>query len=65
VQQTDPVPGELGAPEPLGLGLGGSREPRLGHLDHGSDDVRLPACVQVHAEPLVRLAGPLRAEPTG
>ena len=63
VQQPDPVPGELRALQPLGLLLGRTRKPRLGRLDQRADDVRLPPRVEVNAQPRVRLARALRADP--
>ena len=55
VQQSDAIPGELGAAQPLGLHLGGAREPRLRLLDQRADDVRLAARVEMHPQPRVRV----------
>ncbi len=63
VQQPDAVPGELGAPQPLGLLLGRAREARLGRLDQRADDVGLPAGVEMDAQPLVGLARALGPDP--
>ena len=43
VQAADAEPAQLGAPQPLGLGLRRARERRLGLLDQRADDVGLPA----------------------
>ena len=63
VQQPDAVARELGAAQALGLGLGGAREPRLRLLDQRADDVRLPARVEMHAQPRVRRRRALGADP--
>ena len=49
VQQPNAVALQLGAPEPLGLGLGSPRERRARLLDQRADDVGLTAGVQVLA----------------
>ena len=64
VQEPDAVALQLGAAQPLRLLLGGARESRLGLLDQRADDIRLPAGVEVHAQPRVRLATSARHPPT-
>ena len=56
---------QLGPPQPLGLGLGRARLRGLGLLDQRADDVRLPACVEVRAQPLVGVGGALGRHPGG
>ena len=63
VQAADAVAAELGRAESLGLLLGGARDTRLGRLDERADDVRLPAVVQVPAEPRVRLRAAVVGHP--
>ena len=65
VQETDAIAAQLRAPQPLGLRLGGAREPRLRQLDQRADDVGLPARVEMDAQPRVRLAGALGADARG
>ena len=55
MQAADAEALQLVRAEPLGLGLGRARLPRLRLLDHRTDDVRLPALVEQAAEPRVRL----------
>ena len=63
MQAADAVPAELRTPEPLRLLLRGTRDARLRGLDERTDDVRLPAVVQVAAEARVRLRAAVFGHP--
>ena len=60
VQQTDAIPAQLRAPQPLGLRLRRARLTRLRLLDQRADHVRLPPGIEVLAQTRVRL----RARPS-
>jgi hypothetical protein len=62
VQQPHAVALQLGTSETLRFRLGSTREPRLRLLDQRTHDIRLPAGVEMHAQPLVRLRRPFRAD---
>ena len=63
VQAADPIATKLGGSQSLGLLLGSTGNPRLGRLDQRADDVRLPAVVEMPAEPRVRLGAPILGHP--
>ena len=64
VHAADPEVAQLGAPQALGLGLGGAGERRLRLLDERADDVGLPAVGEVRAQPRVRLARAVLGHPS-
>ena len=56
---------QLGAPQPLGLVLGGARDGRLGGLDQRADDVGLAAVREMARQPRVRLRAAVVGDPGG
>ena len=50
VEEADAVAAQLGTPEALRFGLGGAHLARLGLLDQRTDDVRLPARIEMLAQ---------------